>query len=65
MYGKAGASGKGGNFVEFMIQKAKGGEETRVVSDQFMSPTYTKDVARMLKKFLELKSESGDLSYGE
>jgi len=59
LYGKAGASGKGGNFVEFMIQKAKRGEEIRVVDDMFMSPTYTKDVARTLKKFLELKPEFG------
>ncbi|WP_324735218.1 dTDP-4-dehydrorhamnose reductase [Thermococcus sp. SY098] len=59
LYGKAGASGKGGNFVEFMIQKAKKGEEIRVVDDMFMSPTYTKDVARTLKNFLELKSEFG------
>jgi len=59
LYGKAGASGKGGNFIEFMIQKAKNREEIRVVDDQFMSPTYTKDVARTLKKFLELKPESG------
>lgn len=48
----AGARGKGGNFVEFMIQKAKNEEELKVVDDQFMSPTYTKDVAEMLKKFL-------------
>ena len=59
LYGKAGASGKGGNFIEFMIQKAKNREEIRVVDDQFMSPTYTKDVARTLKKFLELKPEFG------
>ncbi|KUK16871.1 dTDP-4-dehydrorhamnose reductase [Thermococcus sibiricus] len=59
LYGKAGARGKGGNFVEFMIQKAKRGEEIRVVDDQFMSPTYTKDVARTLKKLLELKPEFG------
>ena len=59
LYGKAGASGKGGNFIEFMIQKAKKREEIRVVDDQFMSPTYTKDVARTLKKFLELKPEFG------
>lgn len=59
LYGKAGASGKGGNFVEFMVQKAKNGEEIRVVDDMFMSPTYTKDVARTLKKFLKLKPEFG------
>ena len=59
LYGKAGASGKGGNFIEFMIQKAKNREEIRVVDDMFMSPTYTKDVAITLKKFLELKPEFG------
>lgn len=59
LYGKAGARGKGGNFVDFMIQKARNGEEIRVVDDMFMSPTYTKDVARTLKKFLELKPEFG------
>ncbi len=59
LYGKAGARGKGGNFVEFMIQKARSGEELKVVDDQFMSPTYTKDVAVMLKRFLELEPESG------
>ena len=59
LYGKAGASGKGGNFVEFMVQKAKNGEEIKVVDNMFMSPTYTKDVARMLKKFLELRPEFG------
>lgn len=59
LYGKAGASGKGGNFVEFMIQKAKNGEEFRVVDDQFMSSTYTKDVAVMFKKFLAMKLAFG------
>ncbi|NJE26458.1 dTDP-4-dehydrorhamnose reductase [Thermococcus sp. MV5] len=59
LYGKAGASGKGGNFVEFMIQKAKKGEEIRVVDGMFMSPTYTKDVAMTLKEFLKLKPELG------
>ncbi|RLF79392.1 dTDP-4-dehydrorhamnose reductase [Thermococci archaeon] len=59
LYGKAGASGKGGNFIEFMIQKAKNREEIRVVDDVFMSPTYTKDVAITLKRFLELKPKWG------
>lgn len=59
LYGKAGASGKGGNFVEFMIQQARNGERNKVVDDQFMSPTCTKDVAEMLKKFLGIKPEFG------
>jgi len=59
LYGKAGASGKGGNFVEFMIQKARNGEEIKVVDDQFMNPTCTKDVSRMLKRFLAIKPAFG------
>ena len=54
LYGKAGARGKGGNFVDSMIQRAKNGEEIKVVDDMFMSSTYTKDVSRMLKMFLDL-----------
>ena len=54
LYGKAGARGKGGNFVDFMIQRAKNGEEIRVVDDRFMSPTCTMDVSIMLKRFLDL-----------
>ena len=55
LYGKAGARGKGGNFVDFMIQRAKNGEEIKVVDDMFMSSTYTKDVSIMLKRFLDLE----------
>ena len=54
LYGKAGARGKGGNFVDSMIQRAKNGEESKVVDDMFMSSTYTKDISRMLKRFLDL-----------
>jgi dTDP-4-dehydrorhamnose reductase len=56
LYGKAGARGKGGNFVDSMIQRAKNGEEIKVVDDMFMSPTCTKDVSRMLKR---IKPEFG------
>ncbi len=59
LYGVAGARGKGGNFVEFMIQKAKNGEMIRVVDDMFMSPTYTRDVVVMLKRFLDVEPEFG------
>ena len=54
LYGRAGARGKGGNFVDSMIQRAKNGEEIKVVVDMFMSPTHAKDVSRMLKRFLDL-----------
>jgi len=42
LYGVAGASGKGGNFVETMIRLAKAGKPLSVVDDQIMVPTYTK-----------------------
>jgi len=54
LYGKAGARGKGGNFVGSMIQRAKNEAEITVVDDVFMSPSYTKDISRMLKRFLDL-----------
>ncbi|RLI78911.1 dTDP-4-dehydrorhamnose reductase [Archaeoglobales archaeon] len=53
LFGAAGASGKGGNFVETMITKAKSGSELNVVNDITMSPTYTKDAAMAIKKIIE------------
>lgn len=52
LFGAAGASGKGGNFVETMIKKARNDEEIRVVDDMIMSPTYTMDAARMIRDIL-------------
>ena len=46
LYGKAGASGKGGNFVYTVLGKAKRGEPLRVVDDIYMSPTSAADAAR-------------------
>ncbi len=53
VFGAAGASGKGGNFVETMIKKTKNREPINVVEDMWMSPTYTKDAALTLKEILE------------
>jgi dTDP-4-dehydrorhamnose reductase len=53
LFGAAGASGKGGNFVETMITKAKKQETISVVDDQWMSPTYTRDAAKIMKKIIE------------
>ncbi|MDR7485196.1 MAG: dTDP-4-dehydrorhamnose reductase [Armatimonadota bacterium] len=49
LFGVAGASGKGGNFVETVIRKARAGETLRVVDDLVMSPTYTADAAAAIR----------------
>jgi dTDP-4-dehydrorhamnose reductase len=59
LFGIAGSSGKGGNFVETMIKKALNKEVIYVVDDIWMSPTYTKDAAIIIKKILE-----NNLPYG-
>ncbi|MEM3705459.1 MAG: dTDP-4-dehydrorhamnose reductase [Candidatus Bathyarchaeia archaeon] len=59
LFGAAGASGKGGNFVETMIAKAKANEPIKVVDDMWMSPTYTRDAAETIKKVIELKVPYG------
>jgi len=48
LFGKTGARGKGGNFVETIIKKAKAGEPIGVVDDVTMSPTYSRDAADRL-----------------
>ncbi|MEX0742199.1 MAG: dTDP-4-dehydrorhamnose reductase [Phycisphaeraceae bacterium] len=48
LFGIAGASGKGGNFVETMIRVGREKGALRVIADQFMSPTATADVAEIL-----------------
>jgi dTDP-4-dehydrorhamnose reductase len=59
LFGVAGASGKGGNFVETMITKAKRNEKISVIDDMWMSPTYTKDAAEAIKSIIELKVPYG------
>ena len=59
LFGLAGASGKGGNFVETMINKAKKNEAITVVDDMWMSPTYTHDAAGTIMQII-----ARDLPYG-
>jgi len=48
LYGAAGSSSKGGNFVETMLRLASKGQLIRVVSDQTVTPTSTRDLAEKL-----------------
>ncbi len=52
LFGKTGARGKGGNFIETVIKKAKAGEPLRVVNDVVMSPTYARDASKALMLLL-------------
>ena len=52
LFGVAGVSGKGGNFVETMIRAGREKGALRVVGDQAMSPTATADVARVVVRML-------------
>lgn len=54
LYGVAGASGKGGNFVETMLRLAANGEQIRVVHDQVSTPTFTLDLAQTLLELMAL-----------
>ncbi len=56
LYGVAGSSGKGGNFVETMIRLAREGKPIRVVDDQVLAPTYTKDLAEKMARLLETQA---------
>lgn len=54
VFGAAGSSGKGGNFIEAILKKVKSGEPAEVVEDTLMSPTYTRTTARIIRNLLEL-----------
>jgi dTDP-4-dehydrorhamnose reductase len=45
LYGLAGSSAKGGNFVETILRLAKQGKPLNVVQDQTLTPTFTSDLS--------------------
>lgn len=58
LYGVSGARGKGGNFIETILGRAKQGQGLKVVDDQVMTPTYTLDAAHAILA-LATRSETG------
>ena len=59
LFGVAGSSAKGGNFVETMLRVAREKGALRVVDDQTMSPTATADVARIVLRMLREGGDAG------
>jgi dTDP-4-dehydrorhamnose reductase len=52
LFGVAGSSGKGGNFVETMLRLGRERAELKVVNDQVFSPTYTADMANKIAQII-------------
>jgi dTDP-4-dehydrorhamnose reductase len=54
LFGAAGARGKGGNFVEAILTRAKSSQPIVVVADQYMTPTYTRDAANAILELVAM-----------
>lgn len=59
LFGVAGASGKGGNFVETMIRFGREKGALKVVADQMMTPTATADIATAVMALLTRGAPAG------
>lgn len=56
LFGIAGSSGKGGNFVQTMLRVGREKGSVSVVTDQTLSPTYTADLAATIRKLIEARA---------
>jgi dTDP-4-dehydrorhamnose reductase len=59
LYGVAGSKGKGGNFVEAIIRRARSEGRVRVVDDQTTAPTFTAHLAAELAELIGRAPECG------
>lgn len=55
LYGAAGSKGKGGNFVEAIIRRAREESAVPVVNDQVTAPTYTRDLAEAIAELIRTR----------
>jgi dTDP-4-dehydrorhamnose reductase len=55
LYGLAGSRSKQGNFVETMLKLAVGGKTLRVVADQTVTPTSTRELAQKLPALIRTR----------
>lgn len=53
LYGLHGSGQKGGNFVTRMLTRAREGQQIRMVGDQRLQPTFTRDLAAALIEAVE------------
>jgi dTDP-4-dehydrorhamnose reductase len=56
LYGIAGSSGKGGNFIQTMLRLGHQNGVVSVVTDQVLSPTYTLDLAQKVWRLVEIEA---------
>lgn len=52
LFGKTGARGKGGNFIETILSKARAGDALKVIDDIQIAPTYARDAARAVSQLI-------------
>jgi dTDP-4-dehydrorhamnose reductase len=53
LYGLHGSGQKGGNFVTRMLERARDGQQIRMVGDQHLQPTFTRDLATAVIEAVE------------
>jgi dTDP-4-dehydrorhamnose reductase len=51
------------SFIDGAIKRAQENEQVDAIADKFSTPTYTRDIAKMLPRFFELDLEDGILHF--
>lgn len=54
LYGKTPCRAKGGNFITMILQSAKVKQEVKVVNDEVLTPTPTREIAEKILEFLDV-----------